>query len=1437
MADARWVEVTPSQFAYEAEGLRVVRDLLPNAAPYRAWSNFEFRDAHGNWAEVDLLVLAPDGLHLLELKYYSGRLRGNDQTWLRDGRRAEDSPLMLANRKAKRLRGKLMDAYDEWARNRRGQGPTPPARDVIPFIHAAVFLHHPSLVSELPDTASIDLYGLPRHEDTSNIAPITDLLDRTPRPGTTIHEAAIANLMQRIGVRAHERTVGSYVLDPQPFEDGPGWQDWLATHKLLTTQRRRIRFRVLPEGSTEDARKRVRLVAGHEMQVMQRLSHDAILRPEDFVDSELGPGLIYPYDPSWQRLDLWLSEQPAGFDFDAQLALIRQLAEALQYAHGKNVVHRRLRPRAVLVRTNPDGRLQARLTDWQGVGRTDSATSTQARGLTTLADADAAGILADDASGDPFSAPEGTTGGVPNRLRLDVFGLGALAFYLVTGGQPPAGSRAALIDRLRDQGGLDVSVELPAAPPALREAILHATSPRVSERLPDVGAFLAALEDAAGPAVDEVTDPLDATPGAILGGRFTLVRRLGAGSTAVGLLVTDGARQDSKPAVLKVALDHAAARRLTDEAEALARLSSPRIVKLLEGPLDVGGRRALLLDNAGTETLATHLGNRERLPLDWLERWGTDLLEALVTLDKAGIMHRDIKPANLGVRTDKSNRSQHLSLYDFSLTRAAASDTQAGTPPYLDPFLSPRRPYDAAAERYAAAVVLFEMSTGHTPVYGDGLSDPHAIPDEATVDPADFDPSARARLVAFFTRALARDAQARHDTADAMLLEWRACFPESSVPPVDADALAEQATADTPLAQSGLTPRAISAVEQLKVTTVGELAQVDLVKLNNLSGVARPTKQELTARNRVWRSKFQTKAAWRPDETRPPLPDPYESADLLLDAARGSTPTGRSDRAVALASLLLGVTGKLDANASQAELAAAIRPPVSRGRVSQLLTTLQDRWADGAALRLLDQLTDAVDTRLTDLGGVATFDELAEHLFTLMVARPELASGNEMRLTEGLLRCTVDRKAALERAQGAEDGEETGWFLRRRDGRMLVALRHDLLDVAEALGHRADALVAEANVSGTSELVPAARVADHLGQVLVAAEQAMPARAASPYEGLRAGRRLAHLGARLGHLAGASATGELHHRDLPAPTALRLALAAIAPGQTHKAESLAERVKARFPDLPALPSRPALDALVAESGLALRWDEAAKAYVAPGVSAGHTTGLTRTATHLTTPLVLEGPGAIGQRLLDSRDRRSFVALGVTPRRHDELVDVLQTRFDAATVDLTHTLIDALHDTAAAINLPWSEVLAADAGAPGSRAQQGLNALVQRSLPRVAELIESRMAEPVEALAMADEAHSVAELVEARPLVLTDASLLARHDALGLLAPWMDLATRRARALWLVVPQLNSSTGPMVDGRPLHLTAPNQFVPVAEDWILTQSRSNTAAISTPESRNA
>lgn len=1300
MVDDRWVEVTPSQFPHEAEGLRVIRTLIPDRAPFRAWSNFEFRDDRGTWSEVDLLLLAPDGLHLLELKYYSGRLRGTDQLWLRDGHRAEDSPLLLANRKAKRLRSKLMTAFDDWARNRPFDGTRPRANEVIPFIQAGVFLHHPDFVCELPEAARRDLYGLPG-ANNSGLEPITDLLNGFPRPGTKIHDNAIAAVMGLIGLRAHAREAGQYVLDAQPLEDGPGWQDWLATHKHLRDQRRRIRFRVAAEGSAEDARRRLRQLAAHEMHVMQHLTHDAILRPEDYVDSELGPGLVYPYDPTWQRLDLWLGEQPSTPDFASQLALIRQIAEALQYAHGKGIVHRGLTPRAVLVRTDHAGRLRVRLTDWQGVGRTEDPASTHAtRGVTALASADPVNQLADDERWlrDAFTAPEGVGVGAPERLRLDVFGLGALAFFVVTGGRPPAIRRADLTARLRDQGGLDVSVELPQAPSALREAILKATAPRVSERLPDVGSFLEALDSAEPAASDEVTDPLDAGPGAVLDARFTLKSRLGAGSTAVGLLVTDAENPDSLDRVLKVALDDAAARRLDDEADALRLIAHPRIVKLVDGPISVGGRRALLLESAGRETLGTHLGNRERLSLDLLERWGTDLLESVVALDAAGIAHRDIKPANLGVREDRGNRSKHLVLFDFSLTKTAASDTRAGTPPYLDPFFADtRRQYDSAAERYAAAVVLFEMATGHIPVYGDGLSDPASIPDEVTIEPVDLDPSARGRLTAFFTKALARDAGLRQDTAQQMLQEWRGCFPDSSLLPENADGLADAATADTPLLSSGLTPRAISALEYLRVTTVGQLATVDAVLLNHLPGLTGATKQEVRGRAKTWRTKFGRRGRrWTIDDRRAELPDPHECADVLLAAARGD----QNERAVTLASDLLGVTGAIDANATQPQLAASLRPPVSRGRVSQLLGTLQDRWAaDEPARTLLDGMGGMVDQRLTELGGVATFDELAEHLLTRMVTIPESAEASETRLAQGLLRCTVDRWAALERAEDATGEDDGGWFLRRREGRpVLVATRADFLDVAEALGRRADALVDEANLSGTDALVLASRASEQLGAVLDQAAAATPARSVPPYDGLRDVRRLARLAADLATRAGASATGELHHRDLSPAVALRQALPAVVPGQAYDSTEVRDRVRARFPDLAPLPQRPELDGLVERTGL--RWDDDRRRYRAPAVPGGETTGLeSRPATRVATTVSVIGPGAVGQRLEDSRKSRSFVALGVSAPWLERFTEVLRARFDVVELDLTHALMDALHDTAANAGVPWSEVLGADADVP------------------------------------------------------------------------------------------------------------------------------------------
>ncbi len=140
-----------------------------------------------------------------------------------------------------------------------------------------------------------------------------------------------------------------------------------------------------------------------------------------------------------------------------------------------------------------------------------------------------------------FQAPEGVWNRDADRIRLDVFALGALAYFVLSG-RPPASDRAALRERLHREGGLDLSADLPQVPQAIRAMVLDATRPAVSDRLPDVRSFLERLADAeralAGP-VDDVADPLEASPGAVIAGRFRLQRRLGTGSTAVGLLVTD----------------------------------------------------------------------------------------------------------------------------------------------------------------------------------------------------------------------------------------------------------------------------------------------------------------------------------------------------------------------------------------------------------------------------------------------------------------------------------------------------------------------------------------------------------------------------------------------------------------------------------------------------------------------------------------------------------------------------------------------------------------------------------------------------------------------------------------------------------------------------------------------------------------------------------
>jgi hypothetical protein len=153
----RWHEIALSNFDHERAGLAHVRRLLPDRHPYQAWSNFTFISASGHPREVDLLVAAPSGLFLLELKNIRGSVRSRHGTWITQGGATFDNPRLHAGQKARELKGLLS------AKAKREKIP-------IPYVATAVFLTEPGMRCQLDGSQRVDVYG---PEDARNGLPRT----------------------------------------------------------------------------------------------------------------------------------------------------------------------------------------------------------------------------------------------------------------------------------------------------------------------------------------------------------------------------------------------------------------------------------------------------------------------------------------------------------------------------------------------------------------------------------------------------------------------------------------------------------------------------------------------------------------------------------------------------------------------------------------------------------------------------------------------------------------------------------------------------------------------------------------------------------------------------------------------------------------------------------------------------------------------------------------------------------------------------------------------------------------------------------------------------------------------------------------------------------------------------------------------------------------
>ena len=850
MLPPRWKAITESQHPWEREALDFVRQRLPDHEPYRAWANFEFVADDGRIYEVDLLVLTPKGFFLVEIKSRPGTLEGDSHTWTwttPEGRRiSTDNPLILADRKAKRLKSLL--ARQTSCRKVR-----------VPFLQPLVFLSAEKLSFHLDPSAQQGVYLRDRDADGGSAAQpgIVAALSRwSPGahddPGARRVDRpvakAISRAMEEAGIRPSQRSrrVGDYVLSAL-LEEGPTYQDWSAEHASLKRVWKRVRLFPLALGATEAARQQLQRAAEREYRILQGIRHPGIASAENFTIHERGPALLFDFDPKAVRLDHFL-RQRERLGPDLALGLLRQIAEVLRYAHEKKLVHRGLSPQSILVSDTDSPSPRVQIYNWQTATR-DSGSSGASSRVSGTAHPEQ---LVEDASL-VYIAPEVLAGNEAPGESADVFSLGAIAFRLFAD-RPPATSLLQRDEILRPSRGLDLSAAVDGVGKELRDLVLYSTHPDITARTDSVADFLEQLElveeELTAPEEEPVRDPSEARAGDRLPGGFTVRKRLGRGSSAVAFLVDQGEGE----AVLKVAATPEDNGRVRDEAAILRKLRHERIVAFYD-LLEVGDRTAILMAKAGERTLGQRLREEGRLHVELLQRFGEELLQVLAWLEDEGIAHRDIKPDNIGVTTGTAKERLHIVLFDFSLSRTPADNIRAGTRPYLEPFLSLRTPprWDVHAERFAAAMTLYEMATGTLPHWGDGQSDPALIDDEVTLDSELLEADLRETLGEFFARALRRDFRQRFDTSEEMLIAWRRAFERAERRPERQEAEHERAllqalqetTPDSQLALLPLSTRVLTALERVGIRTPAELLSIPVARLYRMRGVGNRTRREI----------------------------------------------------------------------------------------------------------------------------------------------------------------------------------------------------------------------------------------------------------------------------------------------------------------------------------------------------------------------------------------------------------------------------------------------------------------------------------------------------------------------------------------------------------------------------------------------------------------
>lgn len=270
-------------------------------------------------------------------------------------------------------------------------------------------------------------------------------------------------------------------------------------------------------------------------------------------------------------------------------------------------------------------------------------------------------------------------------------------------------------------------------------------------------------------------------------GRYLTEEVLGRGGMGLVLRARDDLLQ--RDVALKVILpqylatDPAAGFRFLREAEIVARLEHPHIIRVLDAGLDAG-IAYLAFEYKRGETYSSIRDHGTLCPERAVDLM-LPILSALSCAHAFGVVHGDLKPSNLLLSKDYAGR-EHPWVLDFGVSffsgiEAGLDPTRkrvSGTPGYLAPEWLESSGVDGRADCFSLGCVLYEMLAGKGPFAGLMRLSQAAAAAQGRNYPAITEVSAASReLATIIERSLEPDPNQRYASVRDMA---RALLPHAS---------------------------------------------------------------------------------------------------------------------------------------------------------------------------------------------------------------------------------------------------------------------------------------------------------------------------------------------------------------------------------------------------------------------------------------------------------------------------------------------------------------------------------------------------------------------------------------------------------------------------------------------------------------------------------